>query len=168
MKKNNSVKMIIIDILILIIAVLADQFVKIAVTCLKGKSSKVLINGVLEFYYHENKGAAFGILNGQRVFFILMAVVVLLVILYFIMKLPAEKKYIKLNIALTFVLAGAIGNTIDRISLGYVRDFIYFSIIDFPIFNVADMYITVSTFLIIIMILFCYKEADLEFLGNKK
>ena len=57
-------------------------------------------------------------------------------------------------------MAGAIGNLIDRISLKYVVDFIYFELIDFPIFNIADCYLTVSSFLLIILAIFYYKEND--------
>ena len=64
------------------------------------------------------------------------------------------------HILLTFISAGAVGNLIDRIQLGYVRDFIYFSIIDFPVFNVADIYVTVSTALLVILVLFYYREED--------
>lgn len=65
--------------------------------------------------------------------------------------------------------AGAIGNFIDRVRFGYVRDFIYFKIINFPVFNVADCYVTVSVIIFIILILFVYKnEDDFAFLSLKK
>lgn len=64
--------------------------------------------------------------------------------------------------------AGAIGNFIDRLILVYVRDFLYFSLIDFPIFNVADIYVTVSAFAFFLLILVYYKDSDLEFLSDKK
>ncbi|MGN1147674.1 MAG: signal peptidase II, partial [Lachnospiraceae bacterium] len=63
---------------------------------------------------------------------------------------------------------GALGNMIDRIRLGYVVDFIYFSLIDFPIFNVADMCIVVSVIILGILFLFVYKEEDLSFLNFKQ
>ena len=64
-------------------------------------------------------------------------------------------------------MAGAIGNMIDRAVRGYVVDFFYFRLIDFPIFNVADIYVTVTMILLLILILFYYKEEDLEFLSRK-
>lgn len=57
---------------------------------------------------------------------------------------------------------------IDRVRLHYVVDFIYFSLIDFPIFNVADIYVTVSMILLLILVLFYYKEEDFSFLSWKK
>ena len=73
--------------------------------------------------------------------------------------------YIKLHVALVFITSGAIGNLIDRVRLDYVVDFIYFSLINFPIFNVADIYVTLSTIYLVILLLFVYKESDLEFLS---
>ena len=64
--------------------------------------------------------------------------------------------------------AGAIGNMIDRFCRGYVVDFFYFSLIDFAIFNVADIYITVSAVLLVILMMFYYKEEDFAFLSRKK
>lgn len=164
---NNSWKMIIIDFLVFIILTILDQYSKILSLTLKNNEPIILINKVLQLRYLENHGAAFGILQGQRVFFLIISIVVFIIISYIIVKIPTDKIYIKLNLCLVFILAGAIGNTIDRLLLGYVRDFIYFNLIDFPIFNVADIYITCSTILMIIFVLFAYKEEDLMFLSNK-
>ena len=65
-----------------------------------------------------------------------------------------------------FLSAGAIGNYIDRVSNNYVVDFIYFSLIDFPVFNVADIYVTVAIFFLLILILFYYKDEDLDEIKN--
>ena len=82
-------------------------------------------------------------------------------------KIPFEKKYTKLQTALVFIAAGAIGNFIDRVSYNYVVDFLYFKLIDFPIFNVADIYVTVFAIYLAVLLLFVYKESDLEFLSRK-
>lgn len=67
------------------------------------------------------------------------------------------------------VTAGAIGNFIDRIFRHYVVDFIYFELIDFPIFNVADMYVVIAAFLLIFVSIFIYKEdRDFDFINPKK
>lgn len=66
------------------------------------------------------------------------------------------------------IASGAIGNMIDRVNLGYVVDFIYVSAINFPIFNVADCYVTVATILLALVILFYYQEEDLAVFGFKK
>ena len=64
--------------------------------------------------------------------------------------------------------SGAIGNFIDRVRFGYVRDFIYFKLINFPVFNVADCYVTISVAIFIVLILFVYKENEFDFLSFKK
>ena len=165
---KNSKKMLAFDIILTILLIIYDQYTKILITPLKNSEPIVYINNVLEITYLENRGAAFGILQGQRILFILIAAVVLVVMGFFFVKIPAKKKYIKLNVSLVLILAGALGNTIDRASFGYVRDFIYFKIINFPVFNVADIYITCSTIWLAIMILFCFKENDLDFLIPKE
>lgn len=168
MKKNNSSKMIIFDFILFVVLTLIDQYTKYLSESLKNNNPIVLINGVLEFRYLENHGAAFGILQGKQLFFLIMSIIVFIIITFVIFRIPQEKKYIIFNMILSFILAGALGNTIDRYLYGYVRDFIYFSLIDFPIFNVADIYITVTTFLLVFIILFVYKEDDLVFLNLKE
>lgn len=168
MKKN---KLYIIDIFVLIILIILDQLTKyFAVIKLKNQPSFSLIDGVLEFNYLENKGAAFGMLQNQKIFFVLVALVFLAIIIFVLIKTPQDKKYNILHIILVAIGAGAIGNMIDRLRLDYVIDFIYFSLIDFPVFNVADIYVTVSTVLLIILILFIYDDNDYNFLSfkNKK
>ena len=87
---------------------------------------------------------------------------------YVIINLPATRKYMPLLITCTLLVSGAVGNFIDRVRFGYVRDFIYFKLINFPVFNVADCYVTVSVALLIILILFVYKEDDFGFLKLSK
>ncbi len=164
---NNSKKMLLINFIAVIALIFLDLYIKLLITPLKDNGPVVLIKDVLELNYLENRGAAFGILQGQSVFFLLIAIVIFVAGCYLYVKIPCEKKYIKLNIALDFFLAGALGNTIDRMYYGYVRDFIYFKLINFPIFNGADIYITCSTFWFVIMIIFCYKEDDLSFIFPK-
>ena len=164
----KKIKMYIIDIILMISLIAIDQITKyIAVIRLKNNSAFSLIDGVLEFNYLENYGAAFGMLQNQKIFFVFISVVFLVVIAFVILKMPADKKYIKLHILLIMIGSGAIENLIDRIRLNYVVDFIYFSLINFPIFNFADICVTVSTFLLIILVLFVYKEHDFYFLSIK-
>ena len=75
---------------------------------------------------------------------------------------PASKKFLPLRICAILIVSGAIGNLIDRIRLQYVIDFFYFKLIDFPVFNVADIFVTVSTILLLVLVLFYYKEEDFE------
>lgn len=159
-----------LDIIILIFLVAIDQYTKyIAVQKLKNQPAFNIINGVLEFNYLENRGAAFGMLQNQKIFFVFVAVIFLCVIAYVLVKAPQKEKYFKLHILLVMIAGGAIGNLIDRLRFDYVVDFIYIALINFPIFNVADMYVTFSTVLLIFQVLFVYKENDFNFLSfNQK
>ncbi len=157
---------IIIDFIIMCLLVVADQYTKaLAVVQLKDKPAIPIIPGILEFNYLENRGAAFGMMQNQKIFFIFVAVIILGCIIYIFVKTPPERKYTILHILLTFIAAGAVGNMIDRLNLNYVVDFIYIKAINFPIFNVADIYVTCATFLLVIILLFVYKDQDLRFLN---
>ena len=70
----------------------------------------------------------------------------------------------RLKVCLTLICAGAAGNFIDRVAMGYVVDFLYFKLIDFPIFNVADCYVTVSTIALAFLLFRYYSDEDLEVL----
>ena len=160
--------LIFLDLLGICALVAIDQYTKyLAVIHLKDKPAFIIFNGVLELNYLENKGAAFGMLQNQKAFFIFVAIVVLGVICYVLFKMPDHRKYRILHLLLSLITAGAIGNMIDRIRFNYVVDFIYFVLINFPIFNVADMYVTISTAALVIMLLFVYKENDLSFISFK-
>lgn len=157
------------DFLLVIILIVLDQYTKyLAIINLKEQEAFQILSGVLELNYLENRGAAFGMLQNQKLFFVFIAAIILILILYFLYKLPDKKKYTILHMLLTMIAAGAVGNMIDRIRYDYVVDFIYLVIINFPIFNVADIYVTVSTFVLVIVILFIYKEDDLSFLSFKQ
>ena len=168
MDKKIKFKMIIADILMALLLIFADQITKIWVTPLKESGPIVLINNVFEIRYLENHGAAFGILQGKQIFFLIISVVVYAAIIYVLAKMPTGKRYIPMQACLVFIFAGAVGNTIDRFAFGYVRDFLYFKLIDFPIFNVADIYITCSVIVFALLFLLFYKEEELEFLSLKK
>lgn len=163
-------KMFFLDLLIAAALVGFDQFTKyLAVLYLKGQDSLILIPGVLELKYLENRGAAFGILQGQKLFFVIMTAFILCACLYTLWRMPAQKKYIFLHILGGILTAGALGNFIDRVRLDYVVDFIYFSLIDFPIFNVADIYVTFICIAGLFLVFFGHmKEEDFEFLSLKK
>ncbi len=143
-----------------------DQLTKqLAVTYLKNQPNIILWEGVFELEYLENRGAAFGILQGQKIFFVIFTVIAMTAITWFYLKkIPADKKYRYLDIICILLFAGGIGNFIDRVRLNYVVDFFYFSLIDFPIFNVADIYVTVAAFAMILLGMFYYKDEDYDIL----
>ena len=140
---------------------------QLAVRLLQGQDDVILIPGVLQLHYLENTGAAFGILRGQMWIFYVLTAVVCFGIVFVLLHLPPERKFTPLGVVLVFLLAGAFGNFVDRIRLHYVVDFIYFSLIDFPVFNVADIYVTCSVFVLILLLLFYYDDADLERVTGK-
>lgn len=147
------------------VLVLADQYTKaLAVTHLKNQEACVILDGVFELLYSENRGAAFGMMQGRQGIFFLIGVAVLIVAAYAMYRLPAWKhhRYHWMKICVILITAGAIGNMVDRVSQGYVVDFLYFSLINFPIFNVADIYVTVATGLLIVLMFFYYRDEDLE------
>ena len=141
--------------------IVIDQITKvIAVDALASGKSIPLIKGVLEFSYVENHGAAFGILQNALPFFVVITLAAMAVIIYILTRLPADRRFMPMRVCLCFIAAGAVGNFIDRLLLSYVRDFIYFCLIDFPVFNVADIYITCATAILMLLALFYYKEDD--------
>lgn len=121
-----------------------DQAVKYwTIHNLKGQADIALWPGVFELTYVENRGAAFGMLENQRWLFTILTVIVILGLLFAFFRLGSERKFRLTRICCVGVLAGAIGNLIDRNMLHYVVDMFYFKLIDFPVFNVADCYVVV-------------------------
>lgn len=144
-------------------AVLLDQITKhLAVVHLKQQREIVLIPGVFELRYLENRGAAFGLFQNRQIFFVCVAVVIFFLIGFFYGKIPGGRRNLPMRICAVLICAGAVGNLIDRIRYQYVVDFFYFSLIDFPIFNVADCYAVIACILFAYLILFFYKEEELE------
>lgn len=169
MKNKHRLVMLVIDFVLIAILIAFDQLTKfLSVKNLKDKDAFVLIDGVLELDYLENRGAAFGMLQNQKFFILFIGIVFMAIILFFLFKLPEKKKYDVLHILMSFIVAGGIGNMIDRFALGYVVDFISFVLINYPIFNVADIYVVCATIGLFIVFMFVYKESDLEFLSFKQ
>ena len=149
--------------------IVLDQLTKLwALGALKGKNPIAIRPEVLELHYVENRGAAFGIMQNRQWFFLLITVVVLAVLIWLVPKIPEDRHYLGFRMCLYFIGAGAIGNMIDRMFRKYVVDFIYFRLIDFPVFTVADIYVTVSAIVFLVLVLFYYKEDDYAFLSRKK
>ncbi len=163
MSKKKRAVFFFFDLIMIGALMLLDRYTKmLAVSRLKGRQPYELIPDVFEFRYLENRGAAFGMLQEQRELFIAVGALFLVVILYFLIRVPCTKKYYALRICMVMIAAGAIGNLYDRITLNYVIDFLYFVYIDFPIFNVADIYVTVSTAFLVVLFIFIYKDEDLD------
>ena len=123
-----------------------------------GKTVDVL-PGIFEFYYLENHGVAFGMLQDMRWVFIPLSIVLTAALVWLLARSPLRQSGLY-RFSCYLCLAGALGNMIDRVALGYVIDFLYFKLIDFPIFNLADCYVVVATFLLIYFVLFRFKKYD--------
>ena len=144
-----------------VILIAADQLTKIwAVTQLHNAERVIpVIEEVFELRYAENPGVAFSMLEGQRWIFIPITLLIAGAIVMMMLRSPL-RCYPMFNITCVLILSGAVGNLIDRIAYGYVIDFLYFKLIDFPIFNCADCCVVVGAGLLFIFILFVFKEDD--------
>ena len=149
--------------------ILIDQLSKVwALSALRGTEGIAVIPNVFELSYLENRGAAFGILQDHQIFFVLITVAAAVILTWIYRRIPQTKKYIPLRISYALIMAGAFGNLIDRVFRGYVIDFIYFSLIDFPVFNMADIYVVCSGIFLVFCVCFKYKdESDFRFLNRK-
>ena len=144
---------------------LADQYTKwLAISHLKGQESFVIISRVLEFSYLENTGAAFSSFRGRQTFLIVLTTLVIMLLLWKYLTLPGESRFVPMRLCMLLILSGAVGNLIDRVSRNYVVDFIYFVPIDFPKFNVADIYITVGVVVLAFLLFFRCSDEDMEVL----
>lgn len=155
-------------VIYLIILVAFDQITKLIARTTLSSGDVDIIPGVLQLHLLFNTGAAFSILTGKTILFYILTPVVAAIIIYLFIRLPFEKRYLPLAFVLASLVAGAVGNYIDRIAFRQVTDFIYFSIINFPIFNVADIYVTISVIVLLVLILFYYKDEELSAWIKKK
>ena len=183
--KQKSKKTVCIGAIAILLLVALDQITKyLAVIFLKDQPAIPIIKGVFELQYLENQSAAFGMdpvsllhkifsfkafndnpqlfLDVKMGFFILSTVVILILLFLLFLRIPAEKRFCFVDVILIFFSAGAIGNFIDRVSQNYVIDFLYFKLINFPIFNVADIYVTCSAIALVVLGIFYYKDEDFD------
>ena len=166
---NSRVKNYIIAAIVVIAGVVFDQWTKLlAINNLKDQTPYVIWEGVFKLQYLENRGAAFGIFQNKQIFFVIIAIIIFVVAVWFYLKVPMNKRFLPLRFSAVFVCAGGIGNLIDRLRFNYVVDFFYFELIDFPIFNVADIYVTLSAIALMFLIMFYYKEDELEEIFNSR
>lgn len=191
MMKQKSKKQILTGFSITALLIILDQITKhIAVLILKDQPAIPIIKDVFELKYLENTSAAFGLdpisilhkmfefevftnnpvlyLNTRMGFFYVITICVTVFLIFIYTKIPHSKRYIYMDAVLIFFIAGAIGNLIDRICNKYVIDFLYFKLINFPIFNVADIYVTCAAFAMILLGLFYYKDEDIDLIFPSK
>ncbi len=150
--------------LLIVLTMLFDQLAKlIVVQTMELYESIVLIPRIFSFTYIHNYGAAWGIFKDARWVFIVatsVALVVLPIVLY-----KLRRVHTLFSLSLSLIIGGAAGNMIDRVFLGYVVDFLEFTFIDFPVFNIADVAIVVGTFMLAFYVIFLDKTL---FVDKKK
>ncbi|MBD1371343.1 signal peptidase II [Hazenella sp. IB182357] len=151
------------NVMIAVVVLILDQWSKWwIVKDMELSQSIPVIDGFFYITSHRNRGAAFGILQNQQWFFILITCIVLAVIVVYLWKLKNDQKW--LSFAFSLVLGGAIGNLIDRIRTGEVVDFLHFQFgtYHFPIFNIADSAIVVGVSILIVITLFFPVQEQME------
>ncbi|MFR0611173.1 signal peptidase II [Limosilactobacillus balticus] len=136
---------------VILILTICDQLLKswVASSIVLG-GSKQLIPGIIELTNLRNSGAAWSLFEGQQTFFTIITIIAIIVIGYFIWQ---YRKNASMIIGLALIMAGTIGNFIDRLRQGYVVDMFETTFINFPIFNIADMCLTIGVIWLIICIL---------------
>lgn len=144
-----------------VVLVAIDQVTKyLAIVNLKGKDEIIVVDKWLHLTYVENSGAAFGIFQNATILFTVLTIIIVFGIMWYMLK-ESNNVGIFFKLPLVMIMAGAIGNLIDRIRLGYVVDFIHSplgGIYNFPVFNFADIYVTCSAIFLIIYLLFNEKK----------
>ncbi len=154
-----------IYILYLALFVISDRLTKyLAVKYLMPISSAKVLDGIFNLTYVENRGVAFGLFQNMHYIIVPLNILIVALCTYIMIKaLKNNKKFFAFSLVL--VISGAIGNIIDKICYGYVVDFLEFAFIDFPVFNMADIFVCIGAFMAAILILFT-KDGDI--FGNNK
>lgn len=147
----------IIYLIISLLFVAADYLTKYAVITNMSLGKTIpLWEGVFHLTHIRNTGAAFSIMSGQRFFLIALPLIVIIAIIACIIAKKPKNKLLLLSFSM--IVSGGIGNLIDRIRFGYVVDFLDFCLINFPVFNVADIWVTCGAALFIFLLLFSKED----------
>ncbi|MFC6169113.1 signal peptidase II [Loigolactobacillus jiayinensis] len=144
-------------LILLVVVVGCDQLVKSWITThLALQQIQTLIPNVFSLTYLRNDGAAWSILQGKQLFFLILTPLVIIVLGYLLFKARHQNRWYALG--LTLMIAGALGNFIDRLRFGYVVDMFQLDFINFPIFNLADSALTVGVILVFVYLIFFADE----------
>lgn len=165
MKRSSTFKIKIFILPIIIIGLLTalDQLTKFIITSkFSLYESKPVIHDVFAITYIQNTGMSWGLFKGKRIIFIVLTFIALLFAFRIYYNVYDKKKYLPIRISLVLLISGALGNMLDRIRLGYVVDFFSFELINFPVFNVADIMVVVSFFLLFFLLIFKYSNEEFD------
>ncbi len=156
-------RLVAVSLIIATLLVAVDQLIKIIIDLwLVSRGEVVVFDGILSLAYVENTGAAWGALEGKRWFLVVVALVAIVIIIYMMCK--GKIKGVCYNVATVLLLAGGLGNLIDRVFRGYVIDYLKVTFIDFPVFNFADCLITVGACFLIVKLV---QEMVVEFKADR-
>ncbi len=160
---NKKIRVFLLPAILISLLTALDQFTKyIILSSFQLYESKPVIKGVFSFTYIQNRGMAWGMFQGKIPIFLIFTSIILLLCFRIMYNVVDIKRYRWVKYVLIFLVSGALGNLIDRVSLGYVIDFIHFELIDFPVFNVADIYVVLSMFTAIILLMFIYSNKEVD------
>ncbi len=153
-KINIKNKKILLIIFIILISICIDQIVKQIVIKNVFNSSIQIIKGVLNFTYVENTGGAYGIGSNNILIFIIINIIILGILMKFAISKREEIDTISL-IAISLIIAGGMGNLIDRVARGYVVDFVDINpVLKYPVFNIADIFVVTGCIVIAIELIY--------------
>ncbi|MCL2630461.1 MAG: signal peptidase II [Firmicutes bacterium] len=163
LKHKLNILILFIEALAIGLIVLADLLTKhyIYTPIKNGSGDTVLIKGFLSFTWADNTGAAWGIFK-DRAYILGIFSLITLIITYGILIFTLKYKSFLFRSSLVLIVAGGLGNVVDRFHLGFVRDFIRFDFITFPIFNLADSALTIGTIMLLVWVIFFYKPKEKE------
>ena len=151
-----------------LVLVALDQWTKVlALRHLAGHTSVDVIPGWIRLTYVENRGAAFGIFQGRSFILGIFSTIAAILIIWLYGRIPVGKDTVLARICLILILAGAIGNQLDRLIRTFVVDMIEYYLFSFPVFNVADMMIVIGGILMIVLAFFFPKQLE-SMIGNKE
>ena len=161
--------------LLIVLLLIADQALKIWIkTHMTLDEAIMVVPTWFQLRFIENNGAAFGMrlatggaFDWGKLALSLFRLAMIGLLGYYLRYLGKRKTPAGVLVGLTLILAGAIGNMIDRGFRHYVVDFFWFSLIDFPVFNIADIYVVCGGILLAVLVIFHYKDEDFYFINHK-
>lgn len=160
MERKAFIRDCLVHALLLILVLVADQLTKLWARTTLADEPIIVWKDVFSFRLIYNTGASFGIFQNHTTALTVFSIVGMIVIGVFYFLLPKEKKMRPMRLTLAMIVAGGFGNIIDRIAFGKVTDMLSFDLINFPVFNVADIGVTCGAIVMCLLWLFYYKDED--------
>ncbi len=160
---NKNIRVFLLPAILISLLTALDQFTKyIVLSSFQLYESKPVIEGVFAFTYIQNRGMAWGMFQDRIPVFLIFTSIILILCFRIMYNVVDVKRFRLVKYVLILLISGALGNLIDRVTLGYVVDFLHFELIDFPVFNVADIYVVVSMCSAIILLMFVYSNTEVD------